>query len=233
MATENVLHLDARLRAAARLVRPGHRAADIGCDHGKLSAALVCGGRCPSVIAADLRPGPLSVARANIQAAGCADRVELRLGDGLEVLRPGEVQDIVIAGMGAETICEILEKASWVRDPALRLVLVPATKHSILRRWLCREGFALRQESLARVSGRWYAVMAAEYTGQAFEPEGRFCLMGLTKGLPGWREYLAQQLVKLRKFCRGVQQDPALKGPVEELIRQLEAELEEKGESGT
>ena len=90
MATENVLHLDARLRAAARLVRPGHKAADIGCDHGKLSAALVCGGRCPFVIAADLRPGPLSVARANIQAAGCADRVELRLGDGLEVLRPGE-----------------------------------------------------------------------------------------------------------------------------------------------
>ena len=233
MATENVLHLDARLRAAARLVRPGHKAADIGCDHGKLSAALVRGGRCPSVIAADLRPGPLSVARANIQAAGCADRVELRLGDGLEVLRPGEAQDIIIAGMGAETICEILEKAPWVRDPDLRLVLVPATKHSILRRWLCREGFALRQESLAQVSGRWYAVMVAEYTGQAFEPTGDFCLMGLTKGQAGWREYLAQQLVKLKKFCRGVQDDPTLKGPVEELIARLEAELEEKGERKT
>ena len=173
------------------------------------------------------------MARANIQAAGCADRVELRLGDGLEVLRPGEAQDIIIAGMGAETICEILEKAPWVRDPALRLVLVPATKHSILRRWLCREGFALRQESLAQVSGRWHAVMAAEYTGQAFEPTGDFCLMGLTKGQAGWREYLAQQLVKLKKFCRGVQDDPTLKGPVEELIARLEAELEEKGERKT
>ena len=149
MATENVLHLDARLRAAAQLVRRGHRAADIGCDHGKLSAALVCSGRCPFVVAADLRPGPLSVARANMEAAGCADKVDLRLGNGLEVVRPGEAEDIIIAGMGAETICEILEAAPWVKDPAVRLVLVPATKHSVLRRWLCRQGFELKEEKLA------------------------------------------------------------------------------------
>lgn len=35
-----VPHLDARLAAAAAYVRPGHIAADIGCDHGKLSAWL-------------------------------------------------------------------------------------------------------------------------------------------------------------------------------------------------
>ena len=227
MATENVLHLDARLRAAAQLVRRGHRAADIGCDHGKLSAALVCSGRCPFVVAADLRPGPLSVARANMEAAGCADKVDLRLGNGLEVVRPGEAEDIIIAGMGAETICEILEAAPWVRDPAVRLVLVPATKHSILRRWLCRQGFELKEEKLARVGSRWYAVMAAEYTGKPFEPEGRFCLLGLAQGLEGWQEYLKQQLVKLKKFRRGVEQDPALAGPVAALVEELEGLLKE------
>ena len=227
MATENVLHLDARLRAAAQLVRRGHRAADIGCDHGKLSAALVCSGRCPFVVAADLRPGPLSVARANMEAAGCADKVDLRLGNGLEVVRPGEAEDIIIAGMGAETICEILEAAPWVRDPAVRLVLVPATKHSILRRWLCRQGFELKEEKLARVGSRWYAVMAAEYTGKPFEPEGRFCLLGLAQGLEGWQEYLKQQLVKLKKFSRGVAGDPALAGPVAALVEELEGLLKE------
>ncbi|MBQ5755000.1 MAG: SAM-dependent methyltransferase [Oscillospiraceae bacterium] len=227
MATENVLHLDARLRAAAQLVRRGHRAADIGCDHGKLSAALVCSGRCPFVVAADLRPGPLSVARANMEAAGCAGKVDLRLGNGLEVVRPGEAEDIIIAGMGAETICEILEAAPWVKDPAVRLILVPATKHSILRRWLCRQGFELKEEKLARVGSRWYAVMAAEYTGKPFEPEGRFCLLGLAQGLEGWQEYLKQQLVKLKKFSRGVEQDPALAGPVAALVEELEGLLKE------
>ena len=32
--------LDARLSAAAELVRPGEPVADIGCDHGKLTAVL-------------------------------------------------------------------------------------------------------------------------------------------------------------------------------------------------
>ena len=107
--------LDARLSAAAGYVRPGHVAADIGCDHGKLTVDLLVSGRCPKVIAADLRPIPLSKAQENCRKAGCADRAELRLGNGLEVLQPGEATDIVIAGMGAETIIEILQAAPWAR----------------------------------------------------------------------------------------------------------------------
>ena len=85
------------------------------------------------------------------------DKVQCRLGSGLSVLEPGEVDDIIIAGMGAETIIEILEAAPWVFDARYNLVLVPATKHSILRRWLARRGFALRAETLCQAAGRWYA----------------------------------------------------------------------------
>ena len=44
--------LDARLAAAAELVRPGEPVADIGCDHGKLTAVLAASGRYPKVIGA-------------------------------------------------------------------------------------------------------------------------------------------------------------------------------------
>ena len=47
--------LDARLAAAAELVRPGEPVADIGCDHGKLTAVLAASGKYPKVIGADLR----------------------------------------------------------------------------------------------------------------------------------------------------------------------------------
>ena len=50
--------LDARLAAAAELCRPGLPVADVGCDHGKLTAALACSGLYPRVIGTDLRPGP-------------------------------------------------------------------------------------------------------------------------------------------------------------------------------
>ena len=74
--------LDARLSAAAELVLPGKPVADIGCDHGKLTAVLAASGKYPRVIGADLRPGPLAKAEQTLEHAGCKDRVELRLGDG-------------------------------------------------------------------------------------------------------------------------------------------------------
>ena len=106
--------LDARLTAAAELVLPGKPVADIGCDHGKLTAVLAASGKYPRVIGADLRPGPLAKAEQTLEHAGCKDRVELRLGDGLSVLSAGEVGTIVLAGVSAQTTWEIIEQAPWV-----------------------------------------------------------------------------------------------------------------------
>ncbi len=122
--------LDARLTAAAQLVRPGQPVADIGCDHGKLTAVLAASGRYPKVIGADLRPGPLAKAKQTLENAGCLDRAELRLGDGLSVLSAGEVGSIVLAGVSAQTTWEIIEKAPWVSTVGgPRLVMMPATRH--------------------------------------------------------------------------------------------------------
>ncbi len=141
--------------------------ADIGCDHGKLTAVLAASGRYPKVIGADLRPGPLAKARQTLENAGCQDRAELRLGDGLSVLSAGEVGSIVLAGVSAQTTWEIMEKAPWVSAVGgPRLVMVPATRHSELRRWLWQHGFALVADRPVQAAGRWYAVMAAEYTGE-------------------------------------------------------------------
>lgn len=219
-SSKSVPHLDARLTAAAEFVRPGSIAADIGCDHGKLSAWLAGSGRCPLVFACDLRPDPLSKARRACAPYG--DKVQFRLGSGLEVLRPGEVTDIVIAGMGAQTIMEILEAAPWVFDPAYNLVLVPATKHSLLRRWLAVKGFTLQGETLAHAAGRWYAVMNARYTGNPHTPTGLWCLCGLVQGQPGAEEYRAQQAGKLKKYRRGLPDGPEADG-VNALIAEVEA----------
>lgn len=220
MRTSNAVpHLDARLAAAAAYVRPGSTVADIGCDHGKLSAWLAGSGRCPLVFACDLREDPLQKARET--CAPWADRVVFRLGSGLKVLAPGEAQDIVIAGMGAETIMEILDAAPWVFDGRYNLILVPATKHSLLRRWLARRGFALQSETLCTAAGRWYAVMNARYTGVCAEPTGLWCLSGKTEGQPGAGIYRAQQLGKLKKYRLGLAPGPEADG-VDALIREME-----------
>lgn len=215
--------LDARLAAVARLCRPGLPVADIGCDHGKLAAYLACSGRYPLVIGADLRPGPLARAAQTVQSAGCGGRVQLRLGNGLSVLAPGEVGTIVLAGVSAQTTIEILSAAPWVPAPdGPRLVLAPATKHAALRAWLYRQGFALRADEPVRAAGRWYAVMAAEYTGEKQPPESlslESCLYGRTGEYPGGADYAALQRGRLQKLRLGLaESDP--------LARRIDAHLQ-------
>ena len=172
----------ARLRAAASLVRWGRPAADIGCDHGKLAVYLVESGRCPSVVAADLRPGPLRGAQTLAAQRGLSDRIDCRLGGGLSVLAPGEVRDLVIAGMGGLTIAGILGDAPWVRDAGYHLVLLPASGAADLRRWLAEHGFEIRAELPVAEAGHSYAAMQAAYTGRRVQPTALFCLLGRLRG---------------------------------------------------
>lgn len=153
------------LRCAASMVRPGSRIADIGTDHAYLPLHLVGAGICPAAIASDIRPGPAATARQHVAAAGLEGRITVRLGDGLSCVRPDEADDIVIAGMGGETIASILEGAPWVKDARYHLILQPMTRPEKLREYLLTGGFALCGERVVVDGAHLYTVMAAAYTG--------------------------------------------------------------------
>lgn len=201
----NAPKLDPRLSAAAAFVRRGAVAADIGCDHGKLSAFLAANGICKKVIAADLRPAPLARARARIEASGCAGLVELRLGDGLSALRPGEADDIILAGLSGVTIAQILAAAPPAFFlPDTRLILIPASKHARLRRFLCENGFALLDETPCLAAGRYYTVMHAAYIARPTAPDAYFCAAGLCAHGPHGAGYLRRTADCMEKEALGL-----------------------------
>ena len=148
------IELSPRLRLAADLVPEGARLADVGTDHAYLPACLLMEGKIPSAIAADLREGPLSRARETAAEYGCGDRMAFRLCDGLSGIRPEETDAVVIAGMGGETIAQILEAAPWVRTRKIPLVLQPMSSIPELRQRLGEDGF--------REGDTLYVVMRAE-----------------------------------------------------------------------
>ena len=161
------MRLDQRLSLIASLVRPGSRLADIGTDHAHLPIWLVGENVCPRAIATDIRPGPAGVAQRAVEQAGLSARIHVRLGDGLTPVQPGEADDIVIAGMGGETIAAILEQAPWLSQQNCRLVLQPMTKPEVTREYLLTNGFALTSEHVARDGERLYIVMCAAYDPHA------------------------------------------------------------------
>ena len=152
------LELTPRLQLLADWVPPGAALADIGTDHGHLPIWLRIHGRVASAIASDLRKGPLARAKENGAAYG-ADRIDYRLGSGLEGIRPEEADTVVIAGMGGENIVSILTAAPWAKDGNHTLLLSPHTKSEELRRFLSDNGYAIRREALVADRGTLYPVM--------------------------------------------------------------------------
>ena len=150
----------ARLEAVADLVPVGRPMADIGTDHAYLPCALVRSGRVPRAIASDLRAGPLQAAARSVEAVGVG--VELRQGDGLSVLRPGEVHTVVLAGMGGERMTRLVDAAPRVVDVLGCLVLQPNTGWVAVRRWIARAGWALSDETLVADGGKFYLTLALD-----------------------------------------------------------------------
>ena len=152
------LELTPRLQLLADWVPQGTRLADIGTDHGHLPVWLSLQGRIVSAVASDLRKGPMERAKENGRTYG-AQNIDYRLGNGLGEISSEEVDVIVIAGMGGETICSILEEAPWTADGEHTLLLSPHTKAEELRRYLMEHGFEIRREALVYDRGTIYPVM--------------------------------------------------------------------------
>ena len=84
-----------------------------------------------------------------------------RMCDGLAAVAPEEADTVIIAGMGGETIAEILEKASWAPRGA-RLLLQPMSRPELLRKALENMETSIFHESYVSDSGRIYPILAAE-----------------------------------------------------------------------
>jgi tRNA A22 N-methylase len=146
-----------RLAAIADLVPADRGVADIGTDHGLLPIALVSSGKVPFAIAIDNKEQPLQVARDNIADANLQDRISTYQGDGLRSLRPGDVETIVIAGMGVSTIVRLLRCSDMAALGIKTLVLQAngsAYAHRRLRQALPELGFAIDDERLVEQKGR-------------------------------------------------------------------------------
>lgn len=202
------MRLSPRLLKIVGLIPANSVVADIGTDHALLPVYLVVTGRCPRVIATDVRPGPLEAARRTVEEFSASDAIELRLGHGLSVIEPREADVIVIAGMGGRAMTHILERSPEVALAARRLILQPMSGAALVRRWLISRGFRIAQEELAAEGGHIYEVIAAE-PGAEPSPDPVVAAAEMEVGPRLWEEahpllgrLIAQKCERLRAIIR-------------------------------
>lgn len=218
--------LSKRLQAIADFVPQGAITADIGTDHALLPMALIKTGRCPYVIASDLNKGPYEAARKQLEAEPFGRQIDLRFGDGLNVLNPGEVNCIVIAGMGGEAISTILEARPDVLAPVELLILQPMTDSDKLRVWLVKHGWTVVNEQLIEEDERIYEIIVAQkgryQTDDLLELEIGPIL--LARPDPLLEKLLQQRLDRMERAYREMEhsQTPEGKSKRDQVYRRME-----------
>lgn len=165
------IKLTSRLETIASLVTKGSKVADIGTDHGYIPVHLLKNNIVPFAILADINKGPLDNGKRFVKWNNLLDKVDFRLGSGIDVLHQGEVDEVIIAGMGGILISDILENKKEVAHRLKKLILQPMQAQNKLRMYLLENGYEIIDEVLVREDFRIYEIIVAEYTGKYSEVE--------------------------------------------------------------
>ncbi|CDZ75103.1 putative methyltransferase [Peptoniphilus sp. ING2-D1G] len=161
-----MINISERLKKIAYLADKGKIVADIGTDHGIVPIFLIVENISHKVIASDISKKSLKKTIDLIKEYNLEDKVETRVGDGLKVLKSGEVDNLIIAGMGGILISELINKDMEIAKQMDKIILQPmqATEH--LRKYLCEKGFEIIDESIIHEDKKFFEIIVAKYTGE-------------------------------------------------------------------
>ena len=151
--------LSKRLEVVASFIKEDSKVIDIGCDHGLLSIFLANTYKNIKIIASDVNKNALNSAIKNIKEAGLEDKIETRLGSGVEIVSPEEIDTIVIACMGSNTIVGILKYSKEKLVNVNNIIVQSNTDLYFLRKNITNIGYYIEDEVLVEDKNIIYTVI--------------------------------------------------------------------------
>ena len=154
------------IRRAREKMNPG-RVIDVGSDHGLTAIASLSCNAATSVVCTDINEGPAAICKDNLREAGCSDRAEVFVTDGLDGIKLEPEDIIVISGLGGLNTIDILGRAFNDNDKSVlervTLVLQPQKSIEDMRRFLRNNRLVITDETAVKDSGFHYVVVTASY----------------------------------------------------------------------
>ena len=209
------MKLSDRLQKIADFVPRNTIVGDIGTDHGYIPIYLRENGISKIVIATDISQSSLNKIIESVNEVDHIDHIDIRLGDGLEPIKPFEIDTVVMAGMGGLLICDILDKDKEKRDSITHFILQPNVASKELRKYLYDNNFEIIDEVLAKEEDRFYEIIYAK-KGKAYVTEDIYYEIG--EKLIINRDPLLEEFIKNRI------------GTIEQILRELEGKNTDKAQ---
>ena len=219
-----------RLNTIVSLVPKCDVVLDVGTDHAYVPIDLIKKGITKKCIASDLRKGPVEIAKKNIEQNKMCDKIEVRLGSGLQVIEKNQVNCIIIAGMGGALIKELLEEGKDKITKGTILIVQPNIYQDTLREWFYKNGFKIYNEVLVLEDKKLYTIMCVEFTGNVESVDEFKYYIGEHKVKDGmYKLYIENMLRKYKRVLNNLDnmknEDIKLKERYKWLVDNLENEL--------
>ncbi len=199
---KNSININSRLIKTISFADKCSCIADVGSDHGYSSIYMVQEGIAQSVIATDISKPSLAKTQRLVEECGLGSKIQCRVGDGLKIIAPGEVDAVLIAGMGAELIADILEQSFDVARQLKFAVLQPMNSAEALRRRLAQMNYCITAEGIVADNGKFYQILKVQ-NGQSnlYSPEefeiGAFVYK---EKIPLCKEFVEHLVLKYEKI---------------------------------
>ena len=154
--------MSTRLDCIYQMIPKGGRGIiDVGTDHALIPIRLAENNYQGTIFASDIADAPLALAKRTAIEHKAEKKIRFQCCDGLEQCPSDEVDTILIAGMGGDSICGILDRTEWLFSGDYCLILQPMTQAAVVRYWLVHNGFRIDQEKLVQEGRHIYQVFLA------------------------------------------------------------------------
>lgn len=225
----DILNLSKRLTTIASYLPQGAFFADIGSDHAYLPCYVCLHDKTARSIAGEVNVGPFKSAYETVSAYDLADRIKVRLGDGLKVLEKDPVKQVVIAGMGGSLITRILNEGKPYLNDVKRIIAQPNIGEINVRKWFLENKYTIIQETIVEENEHLYEILVADkgikdlaYTDQEREKQLFFGPILLKEKSPVFIKKWKLQQEKLQQIILQMKEATVQN---EEKIKQFEQEL--------
>lgn len=152
------MKINDRLKKIGDLVEANSFCLDVGCDHAFLDIYLVGRNENIRAIASDVKEGPLNHAKQNIKKHHLEDKIECRLGNGLDTYTDN-VDTIIISGMGGRSMIGIFKNHLEVLKKVDTIILSPNNYQTDVKKFLCKHHFYLHDEELVKEGKFIYQIL--------------------------------------------------------------------------
>ncbi len=192
-----MLEVSKRINTLVELVEH-KKVADIATDHCYIPIHLCNMKEVSKVIACDINKKPLEKGREHINKYNLQNIIETRLGNGLYPIKVGEVDTIIIGGIGGELMVEILKNSLEVVQSMKQLVLQPQSYQEEFRKFINSIGFKIDKEVVLK-EHKFYTIFVCT-KGEQICTKGEY-ITGINVDVnEDYKEYLEYNLNSCQKI---------------------------------